>query len=247
MHKCVRCSYFGSISSFVSITDFTRGAMAEDGCLFTKKGLAEDGGLFTKKGPHAEPGLFGPLAIFGHSMWRLGVDLERIAAEEIACPLSDIKDRKKKSILDTKNRKKKRSEAKDRKKKSMELTPSIKAEAVELLPFVCILLGEGFRGDAARRVYTFLTSKTSELKVRLTMQINKARRTIVKLGRPELYDTDYNLKYLLAIQEKDISEGDWRERCVQEHRDYIDARPWSPEYYGEDIPSDYSGEHSQSD
>ena len=247
MHKCVRCSYFGSISSFVSITDFTRGAMAEDGCLFTKKGLAEDGGLFTKKGPHAEPGLFGPLAIFGHSMWRLGVDLERIAAEEIACPLSDIKDRKKKSILDTKNRKKKRSEAKDRKKKSMELTPSIKAEAVELLPFVCILLGEGFRGDAARRVYTFLTSKTSELKVRLTMQINKARRTIVKLGRPELYDTGYNLRYLLAIQEKDICEGDWRERCVQERRDYIDARPWLPEYYGEDIPSDYSGEHNNSD
>ena len=247
MHKCVRCSYFGSISSFVSITDFTRGAMAEDGCLFTKKGFAEDGGLFIKKGPHAEPGLFGPLAIFGHSMWRLGVDLERIAAEEIACPLSDIKDRKKKSILDTKNRKKKRSEAKDRKKKSMELTPSIKAEAVELLPFVCILLGEGFRGDAARRVYTFLTSKTSELKVRLTMQINKARRTIVKLGRPELYDTDYNLKYLLAIQEKDISEGDWRERCVQEHLDYIRATPTSVEYYGEEIPSDYSGEHSNSD
>ena len=247
MHKCVRCSYFGSISSFVSITDFTRGAMAEDGCLFTKKGLAEDGGLFTKKGPHAEPGLFGPLAIFGHSMWRLGVDLERIGAEEIACPLSDIKDRKKKSILDTKNRKKKRSEAKDRKKKSMELTPSIKAEAVELLPFVCILLGEGFRGDAARRVYTFLTSKTSELKVRLTMQINKARRTIVKFGRPELYDTDYNLKYLLAIQEKDISEGDWRERCVEEHLDYLRATPTSAEYYGEDIPSDYSGEHSNSD
>ena len=129
----------------------------------------------------------------------------------------------------------------------MELTPSIKAEAVELLPFVCILLGEGFRGDAARRVYTFLTSKTSELKVRLTMQINKARRTIVKFGRPELYDTDYNLKYLLAIQEKDISEGDWRERCVQERRDYIDACPWLSEYRGEDIPSDYSGEHSNSD
>ena len=239
MHKCVRCSYFGSISSFVSITDFTRGAMAEDGCLFTKKGLAEDGGLFTKKGPHAEPGLFGPLAIFGHSMWRLGVDLERIAAEEIACPLSDIKDRKKKSILDTKNRKKKRSEAKDRKKKSMELTPSIKAEAVELLPFVCILLGEGFRGDAARRVYTFLTSKTSELKVRLTMQIKRA-------GRSD-YDTDSNLKYLLAIQEKDISEEDYRERCLEEHLDYLRATPTSAEYYGEDIPSDYSGGHSNSD
>ena len=79
------------------------------------------------------------------------------------------------------------------------------------------------------------------------MQINKARRTIVKLGRPELYDTDYNLKYLSAIQEKDISEDDFRERCVQEHRDYIEARPLSSEYYGEEIPSDYSGEHSNSD
>ena len=59
MHKYVRCSYFGSISFFVSITDFIRGAMPEDGGLFTKKGLAEDGGLFTKKGPFCEPDKYG--------------------------------------------------------------------------------------------------------------------------------------------------------------------------------------------